>query len=184
MYIAVLPALWLPYNGAIADQIATADGIGPVQIGMSAKQAERALGAKLDPMSADGNGSAECWLTSRKGKIDRFIQYMIKFGKITRIDVFPGAAEISPKPVPAIKTPEGIGVGSSEDDIRKAYGETVKKEVAPYGDEDHIDATTSYSLHVDTPDKKRGIIFETTHNRVESFSVGLHDSINMIESCN
>jgi hypothetical protein len=169
---------------ALADQIATADGIGPVKIGMSVKEAEHALGAKLDPMSADGNGSAECWITSRRGKIDRFIQYMIEYGKVTRIDVYPTAADVMPLPVPGIKTPEGIGVGSNEEDIRKAYGEAVRKQLAPYETGDQIDAYTSYSLHVDAPDKKRGMIFETLHDRVTSFSVGLHDSINMIEGCN
>lgn len=95
-------------------------------------------------------------MTLRSDKKDRAIQYIIEYENITAIDVYPPAAEAFPLPIPAIKTPEGIGAGSTQ--IRKAYGKSAKKELAPYFDK--IDKDTEYWIHVDNPDKKLGMIFD------------------------
>lgn len=93
------------------------EGIGPVKIGMTGEQAEQALGAKLDPISPPFY--KEYWVTSRSDKKDRVMQYIVEDANIAAIDVYPPAAEAFPLPIPAIKTPEGIGVGSTEEAIRR-----------------------------------------------------------------
>jgi hypothetical protein len=60
------------FDQTFASQVATMEGIGPVKIGMTAEQAEQALGAKLAPIST--TFGKECWVTSRSDKKDRVIQ--------------------------------------------------------------------------------------------------------------
>ncbi len=106
---------------------------------------------------------------------------MIEYETIVAIDVYPPGGGTFPLPRPAIKTPKGIGVGSTEEAINRAYGKSVKKELAPYCDEDSKDA--KYSIHVDNPDKNLGMIFAVQYGRVLSFSVGTHEAINRMEGC-
>jgi hypothetical protein len=179
IFAVALLGFCLVSNMTLADQIATADGIGPVKIGMSVKQVQHALKAKLK--ARDRYDGEDCWYTTRTGKVDPFIYYMVEDGKITRIDIQPKNDSVSPVPKLPVATPEGIGVGSSEADIRKAYGEVVKKERGPYDDEDTAD--TQYWLHVDTPDKKLGMVFITQQEHVLYFWIGTHEAINRIEGC-
>jgi hypothetical protein len=162
-----------------ASQVATMEGIGPVKIGMTVKEAEDALGAKLDPISPEFY--KECWVTSRSDKKDRVIQYRVENENIAAIDVYPRAAETFPLPIPAIMTEKGIGVGSTEEEIKRAYGKSAKKDRAPYFDE--TDKDPEYWIHVDNPDKKLGMIFDVRYGRVLSFSVGTLEAINRIEGC-
>lgn len=176
MRFVVLLFICVAFDESFAAQIATVEGIGPVKIGMAIEEAERALGAKLDPIS-EAFGT-ECWVTSRSDKIDPSIQYMIEDETIVAINVYPPGGETFPLPRPAIETPEGIGVGSMEKKINRSYGKIVKKELAPYYDKDSKDAV--YWIHVDNPDKKMGMIFTVRYGRVLSFSVGMH-GLHLIE---
>lgn len=179
MFFVALAFVVFAFDRVFASQVATMEGIGPVKIGMTVQEAEHALGAKLDPISPPFY--KECWITSRSDKKDRVIQYMVEDENIAAIDVYPPAAETFPLPIPAIKTPKGIGVGSTEEQIRKAYGKSVKKERAPYFDEDNKE--TAYWFHADNPDKKLGMFFDARYGRVLSFSVGTLEAINQMERC-
>jgi hypothetical protein len=150
-----------------------------VKIGMTVQEAEQALDAKLDPISSEFG--KECRVTSRSDKKDRVMQYIVEDENIAAIDVYPSAAEAFPLPIPAIGTPEGIGVGSTEERIRRAYGKSARKERAPYFDEDNKD--TEYWIHVDNPAKKLGMIFDVRFGRVLNFSVGMLEAINRMEGC-
>jgi len=179
MCFAALAFIILASDPAVANLIATSEGIGPVKIGMTVEEAERALGAKLDPISEAF--SKECWVTSRSDEKIPIIQYTVEDQAITAINVFPPAPEIPPPSIFSIKTPKGIGVGSTEEAINRAYGKSAKKELAPYFDEDSKDA--EYSIHVDDPEKKLGMIFTVQYGRVLRFSVGTLQAINRIEGC-
>lgn len=179
MYFVALAFIVFACDRIYANQVATMEGIGPVKIGMTVQEAERPLGAKLDPISTTfGN---ECWVTSRSDKKDRAIQYLVEDENIAAIDVYPPAAETFPLPIPAIKTLEGIGVDSTEEQIRRAYGKSAKKERASYFDEDNKD--TVYRIHVENPAKKLGMIFDVQYGRVLNFSVGTLEAINRMEGC-
>jgi hypothetical protein len=106
---------------------------------------------------------------------------MVEDENTAAIDVYSPAAETFPLPIPAIKTPEGIGVGSTEEEIGIAYGKSAKKKRAPNFDK--IDKDTEYWNHVDDPDEKLGMIFIVRYGRVLSFSVGMLEAINRIEGC-
>lgn len=178
---AVAALVVFAFDQTYARQVATMEGIGPVKIGMTVQEAERALGAKLDPISSEFG--TECWITSRSDNKDRAIQYMVEDKNIAAIDVYPHAAETFPLPIPAIRTPEGIGVGSTEEQLRRAYGKSAKKELGPYELADKIDKDTEFWFHVENPDKKLGMIFEVQYGWVLGSKVGTLEAINRMEGC-
>ena len=128
----------------------TPDGLGPVKIGMTKRQAEQALGKKLHveyPMTTDSNS---CSYAFRADGKDRDVGYMLIDSRIARIDI--GVIPLRAK----ILTSAGVGRGSTENAVRKAYGKRLQVSPHPYGDDD-----SWHYLTVDEPDHKRGIIFET-----------------------
>jgi hypothetical protein len=97
------------------------------------------------------------------GQKNLVIQYIVEYENITAVDVYPPVPETFPLSILAIRTPEGIGVGSTEKEIRRAYGKSAKKELAPYYDK--IDKDTEYWIHGDNPAKKLGMIFDVRYGR-------------------
>jgi hypothetical protein len=68
-------------------EVLSFQGVGPVQLGMTVKDAERALGTKLEPRSLVYT-SDECYQTLRTDRKDPGITYVVEDGKITVINVF------------------------------------------------------------------------------------------------
>jgi hypothetical protein len=97
---------------------------------------------------------------------------MVEQDKITRIDVFPVG-----KTTPQFKTAEGIGLGSTEQSVRKAYGSRLKAVPRPYqGEPDH-------ELTVETKDHKRAFVFETSNGRIDQTREGVLPSVQYWEGC-
>jgi len=174
-----------------AAQVFSFEGAGPVQLGMTVEAAEHALGAKFEPIGLPF--SEECWITSRADGKDQSIQYIIENGKIVRIDFF--AENGGP---PYLKTTKGIGIGSTEDDIRDAY-EDILVSCAPYfqcDEESKIEDANAgtehgstepepphFSVRVDSPNHDRGIIFDTQYGKVTAFITGFKSAIEEMEIC-
>lgn len=120
---AALGALVLFLAGAApAPPAMTFQGVGPAKLGMSERALARALGGKLsEPQDFEDQG---CHQAPRDGGPPDLV-YMIEDGLLTRIDVW---AE-SP-----IKTDAGIGIGSTETEVRAAYGRLVRAEPDAYDD--------------------------------------------------
>lgn len=151
----------------------TPEGLGSVRIGMTKRQAEQALGKKLRveyPMTTDDNSCSYAYRADGK---DRDIGYMLIDGRIARIDI--GVIPLRAK----IVTTAGVGRGSTESAVRKAYGKRLQVSPHPYGDDDNW-----HYLTADEPDHKRGIIFETDGKRVTSFRAGIYPALGYIEGCN
>jgi hypothetical protein len=144
----------------------TPNGLGPVRIGMTAAQVEKALKTELEGEAFDNEGSCiELFPESDELKGSYF---MFLDGKLSRISV----SEPS-----KIVTPRGIGVGASADDVRKAYGAGLQAEEHPY-----LGAPAEYLTFWLKP-KKTGVRFETSaQGKVEFIHAG-NDSIQLIEGC-
>lgn len=71
-------------------------------------------------------------MTSRADGVDPDIAYIVESGRITRIDIW----QAKQGDDPGIVSPEGIGIGSTEDQIKNAYGAKLKIEAHPYEGED------------------------------------------------
>jgi len=143
--------------------VLTPAGLGPVRIGMSMSQVSKALGGKLVGDAIEDEESC-VEKSSSAGPPDT--SYMFEGGKLTRISVY----EESP-----VKTPRGIGVGSSEEAIRKAYG---KLDSEPHTYLDMPALYLTYWLRDDV-----GVRFETDEKRrVDIIHAGT-GSIRYIEGC-
>ena len=66
----------------------TPEGLGKVRIGMTVRQAEKALGEKL---AGDGTSAAESCRYVHRSAGEAGVAYMVENGRITRIDVEPPA---------------------------------------------------------------------------------------------
>ncbi|GAA0539223.1 hypothetical protein FHS83_003682 [Rhizomicrobium palustre] len=173
MYLAAaILGWWTSAAAAEPALVATPLGIGGVKVGMTTQAAEKALGQKLKlDFSIAGEACAPAWTT--KSRLQGYY-LMVQDKRVTRIDI--GLPKKASGHAP-ILTPEGVGVGSSEAAVRKAYGKRLLIEPHPYlYDQGHY-------LIVEDSDHKHGIIFETDTKRVTSYRTGLFSAVSYIEGC-
>lgn len=165
-FASILPA------AASSPDVLTMNGLGPVSVGMTVAAAEKALGAKLHVEYAEDTDRG-CGFAQRSDGRDPSTSYMVENGKVTRVDI-----DNSGQSVPSrVKTELGFGIGSLETDIEKAYGRKLSVQPHPY-----LEGEGHY-LVVNSPDKKRGIIFETDKGKVTSFRGGLYPALSYAEGC-
>lgn len=144
----------------------TPNGLGPVRIGMTRDQVAKALKTELEGEAFDNEGS--CIELFPENEELKGSYFMFLDGKLSRISV----ADPS-----KIATPRGIGVGTSADEVRKAYGAGLQAEEHHY-----IGAPAEYLTYWLKP-KVRGVRFETNaQGKVEIIHAG-NDSIQYIEGC-
>jgi hypothetical protein len=175
-------------------QVLSWQGVGPVRLGMTVAQAERALNAKLAPVALPF--SKECYVTGRADGKDKALSYVIENAKIVVMTVFLSDYK---QPNPNIVDANGIGVGSTEADIRRGY-EKVKKELAPdfrESEEELAQAAKERARHgitepepsphywiiAESPDHRRAIVFETQDEKVLHLRTGLKPHVMSSEDC-
>jgi hypothetical protein len=162
-----------------ADQILTPNGLGPVRIGMTVGQAEKALGAKLNPLEKMSANTQSCWYTQRADHIDPLVSYMIWFEKIVRIDIDNSELGKPETSVPPVTSEKGIHIGASEEQIKAAYGSAIKISSHAYGDE----ANNDHYWTALAKGGRNGLRFETMGGKVQSFHAGLTKAIQLVEGC-
>ena len=139
------------------------DGAGPVKIGMTVAQAQKALGEKFafDPTLDDS-----CNIGQAKKQFPS-LSFMTIDGVIARIDTTD----------PAVRTPEGAHVGSTEQELRKLYGSR-----AEFAENRYVE--TSHDVTVLSSDGRvLGIVFVTDGKKIVSMRVGREQEINLAEGC-
>jgi hypothetical protein len=148
--------------GRAAAWVLTDRAFGPVEVGMRVREAERAAGVKLraDPAEA----SEPCHYVSANGPMEG-VGFMVEDGRITRIDVGPGPH----------KTAAGIGVGSTEGELREEYASLVETP----GFYDFADR----SLRAVSADGKHAVLFVVRDEKVKEFRSGLRASVEYVEGC-
>lgn len=144
----------------------TPAGWGPVRIGMNRTQVEKALNIQLEGEAFDNEGSCIELYSSNDNLAGLY--FMFLDGRLSRVS----AGDKS-----AIKTPRGMGVGSTAEEVRTAYGDKLQAEVHHYTGE-----PAEYLTYWLKPNRS-GVRFETDLNRkVETIHAG-NDSIQLIEGC-
>jgi len=139
------------------------DGIGPVRVGMTVTQAAAAAGIPIRLQSSVGPCGGAIVVGGPEG-----LSLMTDLNGITRVDVTE----------PFIKTRAGIGVGSSEADVTRAYGGHVTVQPHPYTNGHYLIATS------DKPDLANyRFVFETDGARVTAFRSGREPDVEFIEGC-
>ena len=140
--------------------VVTERGLGAVQLGMTEDEAI-AAGLSSDGVSA----SEDCRYFTQDGRDG--VAFMSFEGRIARVDVLNDSK---------VQTSEGVGVGSSEADIERAYPDRVEQQLHPYVSEGHY-------LVIDGEAADRKLIFETDGSVVTSFRSGLMPEVEWIEGC-
>ena len=133
---------------------------------MNRAQVSTALKAKLEGEPFDDEGTC----LELVGADDAFpgILFLFEDGKLSRISA------IEPS---AVATPRGMHVGSTAEEVRKAYGAGIKTEPHHYED-----PPAEYLTFWLDPDR-RGVRFETdNHGKVDSIHAGT-SSIQYVEGC-
>ena len=138
---------------------------------MTVTEAAAALGSPLRPRAQDE--SPACWITRRADGRDPGIAYMVVDGRIRRIDVQPHSGQ-----GPAVTSPEGAGIGTSERTVLRTYGARLRVEPHPY-----TGADGGRYLTVSASDGRSGLIFETYGGQVTDFRAGLRPELGYVEGC-
>jgi hypothetical protein len=162
-------ALWLAASACPAAEFPrlTANGFGPLKIGMRERDAVRRFHIRV--AADDGANSFDC----RQDEFPAYpsVSIMAERGVITRIAV---AAPST------LRTDRGFGIGSREAEILRAYGPAMKVETAAYEEEPAHDLTFWASGE---KEGRRGVRYGTdAHGRVQWFAVG-SPSISAMEGC-
>ena len=144
------------------------DGISPVNAGMTVRQAEHALHARLTMESPPDSDSSACAIFDVEGR-DLPFSYMVEHGRVTRADLGGEGAKSS------IKTANGIGLGSTIAQIKRAYGRRGTWHPNTYTDEPVFE--------IKSTNGRSAILFETERGRVIRIHAGRLPSAEYIEGC-
>ncbi len=136
---------------------------GPLKYGMTLDQASHVLAETLKVRDSS------CDMIESRALPG--IGLLILRGYLERVDI----------DTTGIATPEGIEVGATEHEVRRAYAR-LRSERRPYDDED----TTAHDLWViptDPADSLFGLVFETKGRQVTNYRAGRRPAVQFIEGC-
>lgn len=153
----------------------TTEGLGPVHYGMTLAEAEKALGARLKMFYAEDNDPKSCGTGARADGKNPDVYYMVEDGRIARVEVVTLDTGMPTKP--PIRTAKNVGLGSTEAEVKAAYGAALRVEPHPYLED------AGHYLVVKSADGKTGIIFETDRKNVIEFRAGRYPQVGYIEGC-
>jgi hypothetical protein len=140
---------------------------GPVRFGMTPAEASAVLGVAVETDSAE---LADGCAYTTPAALPAGTSFMVLGGRIARVDVEQSG----------VHTVAGVGVGSTEAEVRQRYPGQIRTEPHPY------DAPEGHYLVFtprDSTDTAYGLIFETDGQRVTSYRAGLHEAVQLIEGC-
>lgn len=134
-----------------------------VRFGMPAADAMRALGDSTTGIPTTG---CTYW---RPATAPDGVSFMIEDGTVVRSDVDSGRVE----------TAAGIGIGSSEEAIREAYGQHLTVQLHKY----QWEAGWRYFVYLPPQDSSNAIVFETDGKTVQNYRVGRRPQVQYVERC-
>lgn len=146
------------------------NGVGEIAIGAAADKLTIAL---RGPIRYDPYLNGGCSVITTKSLEPTGISLQIEKKTLTRVNVDYYATD--PRPL-AFKTAAGIGLGSSEADLLKAYP---KARIKPNPAD-----STWHTVFVDSADGTRAMVFETNGVSVKSIRVGEYESVVRASGCN
>ena len=168
----------VPKAPAAAVPALTAEGFGPLRIGMSRAEAVKALGEDDDPRAVGGPDPESCD-EFRPERAPQGMLVMIEAGRLTRISLVEGSK---------VSTDRGLRVGDPASAVRSAYGPALRSEPHKYEEAPaaYLTAWTKAAHGTSAPPAEpsaRGIRFEAgADGRVRSISAG-GPSIEYVEGC-
>ena len=174
---APAPSAPAPTPPAPAGDVLTAEGFGPLRIGMTRAEVEAALGSDANPNAVGGPDPETCD-EFHPARAPEGMNVMNQNGRLTRIT----ATRSGPR------TEAGVGVGDGADAVRTAYGAR-----ALFTPHKYVDAPAGYAtvwaknggaagVYVENPEA-RGVVFDIDAGQtVKLIHVG-GPSIQYVEGC-
>jgi hypothetical protein len=157
--------VWLrdPGQNTLAGQLIGLSSFGPLAIGASFDGASASIDAGLNP------GQGSCYITSIQG--DPYSPLLtVVDGTVAVIRVF----------TPGQLTRSEIGIGSTEDDVRAAYGEQIESLPSPDG---NAERTLLVFVPNDEADQQYRLAFTVENGTVVSIRNGLTDAVLNTPGC-
>jgi hypothetical protein len=155
----------------------TAEGWGPLRIGMTREEVVAALGPDANPDAVGGPDPEQCD-EFRPERAPEGMLVMIEQGMLTRISVGEGSA---------LKTDRGFGVGDTAAAIKAAYGAsaaaTPHKYAAPPAEYITVWSNRTPSAEYVQDSAARGIVYETGDDGVVDHVFIGGPSIQYVEGC-
>jgi hypothetical protein len=167
--LAAIAVLAPPLNRA-TDWTVYLRRAGPVQIGMTLGTVRRVLGdptARLEGNAPEVPLNRCAYLESKS--LPEGLGFMFEADRVVRIDVFKAG----------IKTGSGVGVGDTEDRVKRLYSGRITVEPHHYKPEGHY---LNYSP-MSAVERNYGMVFETDGAKVTSFRTGTLAAIALVEGC-
>lgn len=143
------------------------NGFGAIRVGMTIEAASQATGVEFLPMPGP---QMVCQYYQPADEAITGLGLMVIDGKVIRFDVWPGSL---------VKTLSGIGIGSTEAEIRASYPEQLEE--APH------DYTLGKYFTFTSPSDRRNLyrlVFETDANGiVTQYRAGQFPAVTWLEGC-
>ena len=153
----------------------TADGFGPLRIGMTLAEVVAAYGPDSDPEAVGGPDTESCD-QFRPERAPPELLVMIEEGRLTRISL------ISQSPV---QSDRGVRIGDSAAAVRSIYGPAVRAEPHKYADPpaEYLTVWVRGSPSDERPGDERGIRYEIGEGGTVSAIHAGGSSIEYVEGC-
>lgn len=156
--------------------VLTAEGLGPVRIGMTLDELTTAWGADSKP-EADGGAEPQTCDQFHPSGAPEGVQVMVQDGKLTRISLIRDSK---------VKTDRGFGLGDTGLAIKQAYGGSIIAQPAKYEPapaEDLISWSRGGSTSYVQDPTARGVRYEiNAEGKVQIIHAG-DPSIQLVEGC-
>src|ERR1700681_3888740 len=115
LVVAVIPSpSWAGGEGLTQASGFSFGGTGPVRIGMTVAQVERIVGSRLASFPGNGEECQETWREDGKGVSG----FLATDGIVQRVDIVDAG----------ILTVSGVGVGDTEETVKRVYGKALRVE--------------------------------------------------------
>jgi hypothetical protein len=139
-------------------------GFGPVRVGMTVREAEKALKMKLQEEETAQSEPDGCHYASNDDALPG-IGLMVEGRRIVRIDVFSGP----------YRTRSGVHVGMTEQDVKSRHPRIES--------EKHFYDPSGHYLSLSSDDQRYRMRFETDGNVVTTFRSGERGAVAYVEGC-
>ena len=160
-----------------ADRVLTAEGYGPLRIGMTLAEVTAALGPDSDP-EAVGGPEPEMCDQFRPARAPEGLLVMMEDGRLTRITLMSGSE---------IQTDKGLRVGATAAQVRAAYGPAIRSGHHKYQDPpaEYLTAWTRGGAGDEeaAPPDSRGIRYEVDQEGKVALIHAGGPSIQYVEGC-